>query len=338
VLRDFWRDFTASVGEIKDLRVGQVLDALNDLLGPHIFPDKGDGSDPRRCPSCGEGRLSLKISGKTGAFIGCSKYPDCRFTRQLAKSTGDGTTEAMNPDGKILGICPDTGLTVSLRNGRFGAYVQLGDTKDYDDGKPKRASIPKGWDASTLDLERALKLLNLPRTIDNHPETGTPVLAGIGRYGPYILHDGTYVNLPSVDEVFDIGLNRAVSMIADKKAGKGGSRFGRGAAVRQVLKELGEHPSEGGKIEVLNGRYGPYVAHNKVNATVPRGKDPASLTVEEAIGLLTERIAKMAENPGKGKSRGGFKKKAKPGKDEGSDAGAAKPAKKSAKSRKAAAE
>jgi DNA topoisomerase-1 len=306
VLREFWRDFTSAVGEIKDLRVGEVLEALNELLGAHIFPDKGDGSDPRRCPSCGEGRLSLKISGKTGAFIGCSRYPDCRFTRQLAQTAGEGSAEAMSPDGKILGTCPDTGLPVSLRSGRFGTYVQLGDTKDYDDGKPKRASIPKGWDAATLDLERALKLLNLPRTIDDHPETGKPILAGIGRYGPYILHDGTYVSLPSVDEVFDIGLNRAVSMIADKKAGKGG-RFGRGAAARQVLKELGEHPAEGGKIEVLNGRYGPYVAHNKINATVPRGKDPAGLTVEEAVKLLAERIAKLAENPPRGKGRGGFK-------------------------------
>ena len=298
VLRDFWRDFTAAVAEIKDLRVGEVLETLNDLLGPHIFPDKGDGSDPRACPSCNAGRLSLK-TGKFGAFIGCSNYPECRFTRQFSQG-GEDPGEAAKPEGKLLGHDPDTNLPVTLRLGRFGPYVQLGD--GTDDEKPPRSSIPKGWDANTLDLEKALQLLSLPREVGIHPETGKPITAGLGRYGPFVLHDGTYANLESVDEVFAVGLNRAVSAIADKKAGKGG-RFGR-AAARQVLKDLGEHPSEGGKIEVLNGRYGPYVTHNKVNANVPRGREPASLTVDEAVGLLAERAAKGPPAKGRGFKRG----------------------------------
>jgi DNA topoisomerase-1 len=298
VLRDFWRDFTAAVAEIKDLRVGEVLEALNELLGPHIFPAKGDGSDPRACPSCGAGRLSLK-TGKFGAFIGCSNYPECRYTRQFSQG-GEEPGEAAKPEGKLLGHDPETAQPVTLRLGRFGPYVQLGDGSD--DEKPPRSSIPKGWDANTLDLERALQLLSLPREVGVHPETGKPITAGIGRYGPFVLHDGTYANLESVDEVFAVGLNRAVSALADKKAGKGG-RFGR-AAPRQVLKDLGEHPSEGGKIEVLNGRYGPYVTHNKVNANIPRGKDPATLSVDEAVGLLAERAAKGSPTKGRGFKRG----------------------------------
>ncbi|MGE5512568.1 MAG: type I DNA topoisomerase [Bacteroidota bacterium] len=301
VLRDFWRDFTAAVGEIKDLRVGEVLEALNELLGPHIFPDRGDGSDPRTCPSCGSGRLSLK-TGKFGAFIGCSNYPECRYTRQFSQG-GEEPGEAAKPEGKLLGHHPETGEPVTLRLGRFGPYVQLGE--GADDEKPQRASIPRGWDANTLDLERALKLLSLPREVGVHPETGKPITAGIGRYGPFVLHDGTYANLESVDEVFTVGLNRAVTVIADKKAGKGG-RFGRGAA-RQVLKDLGEHPSGGGKIEVLNGRYGPYITHNKINANVPKGRDPASITVDEAVALLAERAANA---PAKSRGGGGRRKAA----------------------------
>ena len=248
----------------------------------------------RACPSCGAGRLSLK-TGKFGAFIGCSNYPECRFTRQFSQG-GEEPGEAAKPEGKLLGADPETGEPVTLRIGRFGPYLQLGEGSD--DEKPPRASIPKGWDANTLDLERALQLLSLPREVGMHPETGKPIMAGIGRYGPFVLHDGTYANLESVEEVFTVGINRAVTVIADKKAGKGG-RFGR-AAPRQVLKDLGEHPAEGGKIEVLNGRYGPYVTHNKINANVPRGRDPASLSVDEAVALLAERAAK---GPSKGRTR-----------------------------------
>ena len=286
MLREFWRDFTGAVAEIKDLRVGDVLEALNEMLGPHVFPDKGDGSDPRQCPKCGTGRLSLKISGKNGAFIGCGNYPDCNFTRQLTTGGEGGAGEE-----RELGFDPDTGLPVFVKNGRFGTYLQLGEGSKEE--KPKRSSIPKGIDAATIDLEKALQLLSLPREVGMHPETGTPIMAGLGRFGPFILHDGTYANVATIEDVFTIGVNLAVTVLADKRAGKGaGGRFGRGAAQRTVLKDLGVHPSEGGKIEVLDGKYGPYVSHNKVNATVPKGTDPANLTVEDAMRLLEERIAK----------------------------------------------
>jgi len=282
VLKDFWRDFIAAVGEIKDLRVGDVLEALNEMLGPHVFPDRGDGTDPRTCPKCRTGRLSLKISSQYGAFIGCGNYPDCRFTRQLTQS--DSGEAAL--DGKVLGYTDD-GVAVSLRTGRFGPYVQLGEAEG--DEKPKRSSIPKGVDAATLDFEKAMQLLSLPREVGIHPETGTPISAGLGRYGPFVLHDGTYANLDNIEDVFSIGLNRAVTLLAEKRAGGGKSRFQRNAP--KILKDLGVHPSEGGNVQVLEGRYGPYVTHNKVNATVPKSKDPATLTMEDAVALLAERIA-----------------------------------------------
>ena len=226
--------------------------------------------------------MSLKISGKYGAFIGCGNYPECNFTRQLTQSdNGDAAL-----DGKILGYTDD-GVAVTLRTGRFGPYVQLGEADG--DEKPKRSSIPKGIDAATLDFEKALQLLSLPREVGLHPETATPITAGLGRYGPFILHDGTYVNLDNIEDVFSIGLNRAVTLLAEKRAGGGKSRFQRNAP--KVLKDLGEHPSEGGKVQVLEGRYGPYVTHNKVNATVPKSKDATALTMDEAVTLLAERVA-----------------------------------------------
>ncbi len=311
VLRDFWREFTGAIDEIKDLRVGDVLDALNEMLGPHVFPDKGDGSDPRLCPKCGIGRLSLKISGKYGAFIGCGNYPDCNFTRQLADQSGTA-------GDRELGFDPETGLPVFVKSGRFGPYLQIGEGGDNNGEKPKRSSIPKGIDAATIDLDKALQLLSLPREVGIHPETGKPITAGLGRYGPFILHDGTYANVETIEDVFTIGLNRAVTVLAEKVAGKG-RRFGR-AAARTVLKDLGEHPALGGKIEVLDGKYGPYVTHNKVNATVPKGTDPAALTVDEAVRLLAEREAK-----GTGKKPA--RKTAAKAKSKADDAEVAKPAK-----------
>ncbi len=287
VLRDFWDNFSKAVGEIKDLRVGEVLDALNEILGPHIFPVKEDGGDPRACPACTDGRLSLKISGRYGAFIGCGNYPDCRYTRQLSQQDGDGDAAA-SPDGKVLGHDPDSGEPVTLRTGRFGPYVQLGEANGEE--KPKRSSIPKGIDAGSVELELALKLLSLPREVGMHPETGKPITAGLGRYGPFVLHDGTYANVESIQDVFDIGLNRAVTVLAEKLAGGGKGRFQR--AKPTVLKDLGEHP-DGGKIEVLSGRYGPYVTHNKVNASLPKGLEPENVDLERALQLLSERIAKM---------------------------------------------
>jgi len=309
-LRDFWKDFISAVNDIKELRVSEVLDALNEILGPHIFPPREDGSDPRTCPSCGTGQLSLKISGKFGAFIGCGNYPECRYTRQLSQN-GDG--EAALPDGKVLGFDPASGEPISLRTGRFGPYLQLGE--GTGDEKPKRASIPKGIDAASIDLERAVQLLSLPREVGIHPETGKPITAGLGRYGPFVLHDGTYANLESMEDVFTIGINRAVTVLAEKLAGGGKGRFQR--AKPTVLKDLGEHPDGGGKIEILSGRYGPYVSHNKVNATLPKGREPESITLDEAVALIAEKSAKG----------GKAKAKAKP---------AAKPAAKKVAARKAA--
>ena len=280
VLRDFWREFIGAVNDIDDLRITQVLDALNDLLGPHIFPDQGQGTDPRACPSCGIGRLSLKV-GKFGAFIGCSNYPDCRFTRQLADTNGE---KAALAEAKVLGADPHTGLDVSLRTGRFGPYVQLGEQNGKE--KPKRASIPKGTDPQSLELRQALALLSLPREVGLHPESGKPIVAGFGRYGPYVQHDGKYASLGGPEEVFEVGLNRAVSLLAEKAAS---SRVPRGAS---VIKELGEHPALGGKVQILTGRYGPYVKHGKVNATIPRDREPDQVTMEEAVELIAARAAK----------------------------------------------
>ncbi len=293
VLRDFWRDFTGAVDGIKDLRVSEVLEALNEILGPHIFPPRADGGDPRTCPVCGSGRLSLKV-GRFGAFIGCSNYPECRYTRQFTEPQGE--VETTPPEGKLLGYDPDTGLPVTLRTGRFGPYVQLGEAEDGE--KPKRASIPRGMDAATIDLERALQLLALPREVGLHPETGKPITAGIGRYGPFVLHEGTYANLESLEDVFTIGINRAVTLLAEKAAG-GKGKWQRPKA--QVLKDLGEHP-QGGKVEVLSGRYGPYVKHGSVNATLPKGKEPAEVTLEEAIQLLEARAASNGTKRGRAKA------------------------------------
>jgi DNA topoisomerase-1 len=296
LLRDFWRDFHAAVGEIGELRTGQVLEALNEALAPHIFPAReGEeaGADARACPSCEGGRLSLKL-GKFGAFIGCSNYPECRYTRQIGEgANGKGEAGANGESGdKALGTDPQTGQTVWLKSGRFGPYVQLG-----EGDKPKRASLPKGWTPPTVDLEKALRLLRLPRELGPHPEDGEPILAGIGRYGPYVQHGRTYANLPEADEVFDIGLNRAVALLAEKRAGAGG-RGGRAAPA--ALKDLGAHPESGEAIRVLSGRYGPYISSGGVNANVPRGTDPQAVTLEQAVALLAERAAKGGGKKGRG--------------------------------------
>jgi len=281
LLRDFWQDFHAAVGEIGELRMTQVLEALNEALGPHIFPAKPDGSDPRLCPTCGTGRLSLK-TGKFGAFIGCSNYPECRHTRPLAANDDDANGETTGD--RELGVDPATGHTIWLKAGRFGPYVE------ETDEKPKRASLPKDWPAASIDLDKALRLLRLPREVGVHPDEGGMILAGIGRYGPYVQHNGTYANLAGTEEVFDIGLNRAVTVLAEKRAG--GGRGGRGRTEAAALKELGEHPQTGKPVRVLSGRYGPYIKHENTNANVPKGADPAALTMEEAVALLAAREEK----------------------------------------------
>ena len=263
VLRDFWRDFIGAVDEIKDLKISEVIDALDALLAPHLFPPRADGGDPRQCPNCSGGRLTLKLS-KFGAFIGCSNYPECRYTRPLSVPA-DGSGEIGT---KKLGEDPKTGLEVTLRSGRFGPYVQLGEAVDGE--KPKRASLPKGTAPEDVDLDRALALLSLPREVGRHPEDGEPIRAGIGRFGPYVQHGKTYANLEAGDDIFHIGLNRAVTLIAEKLAK--GPRFRRFGA--DPGRALGAHPTTGGPVVAKNGRYGPYVSHDGINATLPRDKTP----------------------------------------------------------------
>ena len=280
LLRDFWKDFHAAVGEISELRVTNVLDALNEALGPHIFPAKEDGSDARACPTCATGRLSLK-TGKFGAFIGCSNYPECRFTRTLANAEGEDGAESGDRE---LGKHPVTGQAVWLKIGRFGPYVEMA-----EGDKPKRASLPKGWLPAAIDLEKAIRLLSLPREVGNHPDDGAIILAGIGRFGPYVQHSGTYANLDSPEEVFDVGLNRAITVLAEKRAGGG---KGRGRAEATALKDLGLHPQTGKSVKILSGRFGPYIKHEATNANVPKGMEPTDLTLEEAVRLIAEREAK----------------------------------------------
>jgi DNA topoisomerase I len=281
VLRDFWRDFSAAVEQTTEIKRSEVLDALNAILVDHLFPPRADGGDPRACPVCGNGRLSLKL-GKYGAFVGCSNYPECRFTRQLTGNGDESGTAAVNSEGSLLGEDPETSQPVTLRTGRFGPYVQLGNGE-----KPKRASVPKTWVLEDMDLAAALRLLSLPREIGPHPETGKPIVAGIGRYGPFVEHDGKYANLDGVDEVFTVGPNRAISLLAEK-------RSGRQRQAASALKELGEHPTSGGAVTVRGGRYGPYVNHGKLNATLPRNLKPEDVTLDQAVDLLAEKESKLA--------------------------------------------
>ena len=283
LLRDFWRDFTAAVGDIKELRVAQVIDALDEMLAPHLFPPRADGTDPRKCPNCETGKLSLKL-GKFGGFIGCTNYPECRYTRQFAPGNGANG----GPDGgmKKLGEDPVSGLEVTLRSGRFGPYVQLGEAVEGE--KPKRAGLPKGLSSDDLDLERALGLLSLPREIGKHPDDGEPILAGVGRFGPYIQHGKMYANLTPGDDVLSVELNRAVTLIEEKRAK--GPRKGRLGA--DPGRTLGDHPDKGGPIVVKNGRYGPYVSHDGVNATLSSDMTPEAITLEQAVGLLDARAAR----------------------------------------------
>ncbi|MGA8693149.1 MAG: type I DNA topoisomerase [Xanthobacteraceae bacterium] len=286
VLRDFWRDFIVAIDETKDLKISAVIDALDSLLAPHLFPPRADGGDPRQCPNCGNGRLSLKLS-KFGAFIGCSNYPECRYTRPLS-IPADGSADIGT---KVLGQDPESGLEVTLRSGRFGPYLQLGEAVNGE--KPRRAGLPKGTAPDQIDLQRALALLSLPREVGRHPEDSEPIRAGIGRFGPYVQHGKTYANLESPEEVFTIGLNRAVTLIAEKRAkGSRGRRFGADPG-----RPLGDHPVKSGAVVAKNGRYGPYVSHNGVNATLPADKTPETVTLDEAVALIDARAERNAPAP-----------------------------------------
>lgn len=318
VLRAFWSPFFATTEDIKSRSNREIIDAIDDLLGPHFFPEREDGRSTRACPVCADGRLGLKPSRQNGFFIGCSKYPECNYTRSLGIVTGDEDDATAADNGpRELGMDPDTGLPVSLRKGPYGPYVQLGDTppKETDKKKsaapkPKRASIPKHIELASIDLEKALKLLSLPREVGAHPESRDMIAAGLGRFGPYLKYQGNYFSLKE-DDVLEIGLNRAVTVIAE-------------APKKEPAKELGAHPSDGKMVIQKSGRWGPYVQHGRIRATIPKDSDADSVTLEQAI----EMIAAKAEKDGKPLPKG--KKKA-PAK-----AAARKPSKKSAKKTPAA--
>ncbi|MCB2128846.1 MAG: type I DNA topoisomerase [Rhodobacteraceae bacterium] len=310
VLARFWRDFTAAIAETSDLRISEVLEKIDDFLSPHLYPPREDGTDPRVCPTCGEGRLNLKTARSGGAFIGCSNYPNCRYTRALSAANSDDAAAGDRELGE-----DGNGMTISLRSGRFGPYVQRGEASE-DTPKPQRASLPKSWPAEAIDLEKALMLLNLPRQIGPHPEDGELVEAGIGRYGPYVKHGRVYANLPDVDEVFSVGMNRAMEVLAQKAV-----RSGR--ATPAALRELGEHP-DGGAIQVMSGRYGPYVKWEKVNATLPKDISPEAVTMEQALELIAAKATKKAGPRSKPSAKKPAAKKA----------SAKKPAKKTASAKK----
>ncbi|MBO0733055.1 MAG: type I DNA topoisomerase [Methylocapsa sp.] len=287
LLRSFWADFSGALSGIQDLRTAEILDSLNELLGPHIFPPKEDGSDARLCPSCGVGQLSLKL-GKFGAFIGCSNYPDCKFTRAIAAANGEGAAN----ETRILGEDPATGEEISLRKGRFGAYLQQGEGE-----KPKRVSVPKNLEPATLTFEQAIGLLSLPREIAKHPETKQPIIAGVGRFGPYVQHGKTYANTGKDDDILILGANRAIDLIIAKESGLSGRRFG--PAANAPSRALGEHP-EGGEVVIKAGRFGPYVKWGKTNASLPQDADPTAFTLEEALALLAAKAASQGAKGGLG--------------------------------------
>jgi DNA topoisomerase-1 len=287
VLEAFWRDFKPKTAEIMEQKPSEITAALDEFLAPYLFPEKAAGDDPRACPACGEGRLALR-GGKFGAFVACSNYPECKFTRRF----GQGGDEAAGADSgpSVLGVDPATGEEISLRSGRFGPYVQQGEGKEA-----KRGSIPKDVPQADVDLGWALKLLSLPRTVGSHPETGKPITSSIGRFGPYLAHDGKYARLGSTAEVFETGMNAAVAKLADAANGAG---KGRGAA-REPLRTLGAHPRTELELKLMEGRYGPYVTDGTTHASLPKGAKPEDLALEEAAQLIDERAAKTVPKKGK---------------------------------------
>ena len=282
VLTRFWKDFSAAISETSDLRITEVLDVLDDALAPQLYPPREDGSDPRICPKCGVGQLHLKTS-RTGGFVGCGNYPECTYTRPIAGEGAEG-------DERVLG--EDQGDEIWLKSGRFGPYVQRGEPTP-ENKKPPRASLPKGWNKDEITLEKALVLLSLPRDVGEHPEGGM-ISSNFGRFGPYVMHKlpdeakPVYANLKDPEDVFEIGMNRAVELLTEKR----NNPRGRGRTAAKPLKELGDHPEDGGAVNILDGRYGPYVKWEKVNATIPKDVKPEDVTMEMAVALIAEKAAK----------------------------------------------
>ncbi len=318
LLTQFWRDFKPKTDEVMEQQPSEVTKVLDEYLSDYLFPPKADGTDPRLCPKCEAGQLALR-GGKYGAFVACSNYPDCKFTRRFAQPGADGEDAA---EDQTMGVDPETDLPVERKTGRFGPYVQLGEGKEA-----KRASIPK--DLDDFDLGWALKLLSLPRIVGDHPETGKPIEAAIGRYGPYLRHDGKYAKLAGTRDVFETGMNAAVSLLAEAANRKGGAR-----QKAEPIKELGKHPTSEGEMKVMPGRYGPYVTDGTTNATIPKDIKPEDLTEEQAIGLIDARVAK---GPVKKKRKAPAKKKSPAKKAPVKNAAAKKaPAKKTAAKKPAA--
>ncbi|WP_051329038.1 type I DNA topoisomerase [Geminicoccus roseus] len=328
VLRAFWDPFKARIEDVKERRVAEVIDALNDALATRLFPPREDGSNPRICPTCGTGQLSLKI-GKFGAFVGCSNYPECRFTRQLDVPADEAAAESQD---RLLGVDPDSAEEVWLKVGRFGPYVQRGSGDTL-----KRSSLPPNLKPDDLDLDRAIQLLALPREIGTDPETGKPITAGINRFGPFVHLDKRFVRLGPDEDVLTVGMNRAMALLAEPPA-----NARRAAAA--PLKEVGVHPDNDQPIQLFAGRFGPYVKCGDVNASLPKSLAAEQLDLATAIRLIDERAAK---GPGKKPKRGAAKKAApakkaaaktaekKPAKE--AQPGDGKPAAKKAPAKKAAA-
>ncbi len=308
VLHQFWSDFSAAIAETADLRIGEVLDKINEVLEPHLFPPLEDGGDPRLCPNCNIGRLSMRTARSGGAFIGCSNYPECRYTRPFGPPDPEAEASAIPPEGKLLG--QDAGDDIRVFKGRFGPYVQRGEVTE-DNKKPPRQGVPKEWEPEEIGLPQALRLLELPRLLGPHPEDGINVWANIGRYGPYLKHadttsdrGGTNANLEGIEDVWTVGMNHAVQLLAEKVA----SRGGRGRAAKPI-RELGEHPEAGGPVAIYDGKYGPYVKWEKINATIPDTIEHADLTMAQAVDLIDERAAKSGKKVTK-KKKPAAKKKA----------------------------
>lgn len=292
VLRSFWEHFATNVEKAKGLELTNVISELNEALAILLFPGDGELSERRKCPICGAGQLSLKV-GKFGAFVGCSNYPECRYTRELTKEKGQGdgsadgeATPVAPVEPKILGEDAE-GQAVSLRKGPYGFYVQLGEGK-----KPKRVSVPKGMEPDSVTIDQAVGLLSLPRNLGKHPETNKVVKAGSGLYGPYVLHEGKYTTLKPEDDVLSIDLDRAVKLIAEAPKKRGA----------EPIKVLGEHPDDNQQVAVFEGRYGPYVKHGKINATLPKDRKPDEVTLDEAIPLLVEAAGRKSSGGGKRKT------------------------------------
>jgi DNA topoisomerase-1 len=272
-MRAFWDEFSQAVDQTKDLKISDVINALDLDLGPHFFPAREDGSDPRQCVACGTGRLGLKL-GRLGSFIGCSNYPECRYTRSLAVDNGVEGGDTLKDGQRTLGINSETSEEITVRRGPYGLYVQQGEQTEDKKVRPKRTTLPRGMDGDALTLEEARGLLAMPRTVGIHPETKEPIQVGIGRFGPYVRMGSVFGSLDRDDNVLALGLNRAVDLIAKKMAS---------------VRTLGTHPKDQEFVAVRKGRFGPYVQHGQMVANLPRGTAMDDVTLEEAVALLAEK-------------------------------------------------